>query len=167
MAWLVRDTTVLASLEVADTFRSRLRGLLGRDRLDGALLLRPARSVHSVGMRFALDVAFCDRDLRVVHITSLVPNRLARPVRGACMVLEAEWGTFERWGLEVGDELAVHGEALPPPAAWPGGRRWQEARHRLIRGPRGPRGPHGNSGARVSTVSRPVIRPVGHSTVSV
>ena len=29
MAWLVRDTKVLASVEVADTFRTRLFGLLG------------------------------------------------------------------------------------------------------------------------------------------
>ena len=37
-------------------------GLLGRDGIEGALLLRPARSVHTLGMRFAIDVAFCDAD---------------------------------------------------------------------------------------------------------
>ena len=89
MAWLVRDAKVLASVEIADTFRTRLFGLLGRRSLDGALLIRPARSVHTVGMRFPIDGAFCDGELRVLA------------VRGA----------FERWGLAVGDELAVHGEA--------------------------------------------------------
>ena len=44
-----------------------MRGLLGRDGIDGAMLLRPARSVHSVGMRFPIDVAFCDQDLVVVR----------------------------------------------------------------------------------------------------
>lgn len=156
MAWLVRDTTVLASLEVADTFRARLRGLLGRDRIDGALLLRPARSVHTVGMRFAIDVAFCDSDLRVLRISSLVPNRVARPVRNGCVVIEAERGAFERWGLAVGDELAIHGEAPSPPpspgAPRSGGRRWQEARHRLTRVPGARRGVRG------ATVSRPLVR---------
>ena len=159
MAWLVRDTTVLASLEVADTFRARLRGLLGRDRLDGALLLRPARSVHTVGMRFAIDVAFCDSDLRVLRVISLDPNRVARPVRGGSVVIEAERGAFERWGLVAGDELAIHGEAPSPPASpsapSPGGRRWQEARHRLARVPGARRG---------ATVSRPLVRRAVHPT---
>jgi uncharacterized protein len=109
MPWLVRDTQVLASLEVADTFRSRLKGLLGRDELDGALLLRPARAVHTLGMRFTIDVAYCDRDLVVLRIHTLSPQRLGRPVRRACCVVEAEAGAFERWGLAVGDRLEVQG----------------------------------------------------------
>ncbi len=110
MAWLVRDATVLASLEVADTFRSRLRGLLGRDGLDGAILLRPARSVHTLGMRFPIDVAFCDGDLNVLQVRPMRPWRVSLPVRRACVIIEAEQGAFERWQLAVGDELAVHGD---------------------------------------------------------
>jgi uncharacterized membrane protein (UPF0127 family) len=109
MPWLVRDTQVLASLEVADTFRSRLKGLLGRDELDGALLLRPARAVHTVGMRFTIDVAYCDSDLVVLRTHTLPPHRVGRPVRRACCVVEAEAGAFERWGLAVGDRLEVRG----------------------------------------------------------
>lgn len=111
MAWLVRDAKVLASVEIADTFRTRLFGLLGRRSLDGALLIRPARSVHTVGMRFPIDVAFCDGELRVLAVRGMKPWRVAAPVRRACVIIEAERGTFERWGLAVGDELAVHGEA--------------------------------------------------------
>ncbi|RPI09277.1 MAG: DUF192 domain-containing protein, partial [Actinobacteria bacterium] len=62
MAWLVRGGEVLASLEVADTRATRRKGMLGRDGIDGALLLVPARSVHTLGMRFDIDVAFLDRD---------------------------------------------------------------------------------------------------------
>ena len=61
MAWLVRDGTVLASVEVARSRAARRKGLLGRDGIDGALLLTPARSVHTLGMRFDIDVAFLDR----------------------------------------------------------------------------------------------------------
>jgi uncharacterized protein len=110
VAWLVRDTTVLASLEIAGTFRTRLRGTLGRDHLDGALLLRPARSVHTVGLRFPLDVAYCDDELRVVRIVQLGRHRVSRPVRGARVIIEAEAGAFERWGLRVGDRLGIHGD---------------------------------------------------------
>jgi uncharacterized membrane protein (UPF0127 family) len=101
----MRDGEVLASLEVADRRPSRRRGLLGRDGVDGALLLVPARSVHSIGMRFPIDVAWLDADLTVVRTTRLGPNRMSRPVLRARSVLEAEAGAFERWSLQVGDHL--------------------------------------------------------------
>lgn len=101
----MRDGEVLASLEVADTRSSRRRGLLGRDSLDGALLLEPARSVHTLGMRFAIDVAWLDGDLTVLRMTRVPRNRLTRPVLRGRSVLEAEAGAFERWGLQVGDAL--------------------------------------------------------------
>ena len=107
MAWLLRDGEVLASLEVAERFEARLKGLLGRDGVEGALLLRPARSVHTVGMRFPIDVAFCDRDLKVVDTVSMRCHRLGMPRLRAQCVIEAEAGAFERWGLRPGDELEV------------------------------------------------------------
>ena len=58
---------MLASLEVAETLSARARGLLGREGVDGAILLRPARSVHTLGMRFAIDVAHLDDSLRVLR----------------------------------------------------------------------------------------------------
>ena len=73
MPWLLRDDEVLATLEVADDCRSRTGGLLGRDGCDGALLLQPARSVHTIGMRFAIDVAYCDGDLRVLRVVTMRP----------------------------------------------------------------------------------------------
>ena len=107
MPWLVRGDRVLASLEVAETPSARARGLLGREGVDGAILLRPARSVHTVGMRFAIDVAHLDDSLRVLRVTRMARHRIGRPVRGARAVLEADAGCFERWGLSVGDELEV------------------------------------------------------------
>ena len=98
---------MLASLEVADTASTRARGLLGRDGFDGALLLRPARLIHTLGMRCAIDVAHLDGELRVLRITRMAGQRVGRPVRGSQAVLEAHAGCFERWGLRVGDELEV------------------------------------------------------------
>jgi uncharacterized membrane protein (UPF0127 family) len=98
---------VLAALEVAEGFRDRARGLLGRDGIEGALLLRPARSVHSMGMRFPIDVAFCDKDLVVVRTLRLRPGRVTRPSLHRGCVLEAQAGAFERWRLRPGDKLEV------------------------------------------------------------
>ncbi len=109
MPWLLRDGEVLASLEVADAPRSRARGLLGRDGLEGALLILPAVSVHTMGMRFPIDVAFCDRDLRVLEVVTMPCWRVGRPRPSARAVLEAEAGAFERWRLAPGDELEVAG----------------------------------------------------------
>lgn len=110
MAWLLRDDDVLASLELAESRSARRRGLLGRDGIEGALLLRPCRAVHTLGMRFPLDVAWCDRELTVVRIARMPRHRLARPVWGAGAVLEAEAGSFARWSLAVGDQLEVRAE---------------------------------------------------------
>lgn len=109
VAWLLRDGEVLASLEVADGRRSRSRGLLGRDGCEGAMLLRPARSVHTVGMRFPIDVAFCDEELRVIRTVTMPRHRISRLVWRSRAVVEAEAGAFARWQLAPGDQLEVKG----------------------------------------------------------
>jgi uncharacterized membrane protein (UPF0127 family) len=106
--WLLRDGEVLAALEVATSRRARRRGLLGRDGVDGALLLERTRSVHTVRMRFAIDVAYCRSGpdgLVVLDARTMMPGRIGWPRLRARCVLEAEAGAFERWGLAVGDVL--------------------------------------------------------------
>ena len=106
-AWLLRDGEVLAALEITESREERMQGLLDRDGIAGALLIRPARSVHSVGMQFTLDVAVCDKDLVVLRTLCLRPGRLTRPsVKGRC-IIEAEKGAFERWKLRPGDRLEI------------------------------------------------------------
>jgi uncharacterized membrane protein (UPF0127 family) len=108
MPWLLRDGEVLASLEVADSTRARMRGLLGRDELDGALLIERSFQVHTFGMRFPIDVAFLDGQRRVrTLVYDVRPWRLTLPRFGSRAVVEAQAGCFERWNLRVGDELEV------------------------------------------------------------
>jgi uncharacterized membrane protein (UPF0127 family) len=109
MPWLMRDGEVLAAVEVYSSFGSRLRGLLGRDQLDGAIVLRPATSVHTIGMRFPIDVAFCDRELVVLTTISMRRNRMGRPRLKSRCIIEAEAGAFERWRLRAGDRLEIQG----------------------------------------------------------
>ena len=107
MPWLMRDDKVLAAIDIAESFRERSRGLLGRDGVEGALLLRPAHQVHSFGMRFPIDVAFCTDDLVVVRTLALRPGRVTRPSLRCRCVIEAQAGAFTRWGLRPGDQLEV------------------------------------------------------------
>jgi uncharacterized membrane protein (UPF0127 family) len=75
---------------IATRFRARLLGLAGLDReLAGAGLLIPrCSSVHTFGMRFALDLAFLDREDRALEICRAVPARRLVWCRGAVAVLE-------------------------------------------------------------------------------
>lgn len=107
MSWLLRNGEVLASVEVADTFGRRARGLLGHRSYEGAMVLPRTRSVHTLGMRFPLDVAICDDDLVVLTVVRLRPWRMCRPRRGGRVVVEAEAGAFARWNLRPGDHLEL------------------------------------------------------------
>lgn len=109
MAWLVRDGEVLATAEVATGRRARARGLVGRDGFEGALVIPRCRQVHTVGVRFPLDVAFCDTDGLVLRTATLRPWRVSGVVWRAAFAIEAELGAFERWRLTLGDVVEVKG----------------------------------------------------------
>jgi uncharacterized protein len=69
---------------------SRLLGLalLGRDRAGAGLLIPGCRSVHTLGMRFPLDLVFLDDDGRVIELhRSVPPGRFIR-CAAAIAVLE-------------------------------------------------------------------------------
>jgi len=109
MSWLVRDDDVLAAAEVASSGRERTRGLIGRETFEGALVLRPCRQVHTFGMRFPIDVAFCDRSGAVLRVSCLAPKRLSRPVWRSAFAIEARAGSFDRWELRPGDVVEIKG----------------------------------------------------------
>jgi len=80
--WLLRDGEVLAAAEMADSLLSRNRGLIGKQGYEGAFLIpHTSGALHAFGMRFALDVAFLDKDLTVVDTVHLSPWRFTRPRR--------------------------------------------------------------------------------------
>lgn len=98
---------MVASLELADTRATRRRGLLGRDGIEGALWLSPARSVHTIGMRFPIDVAHVDADMTVLSVVTMAPGRVGRWRCRARHVIEAEAGSLRRWGIEPGVTVEV------------------------------------------------------------
>jgi uncharacterized membrane protein (UPF0127 family) len=109
MAWLVREGDVLASADIARGARERTVGLLGRDArsVTGALVLRPCRQVHTLGMRFPIDVAFCDRQGIVLRTVTVRPWRITRVVWRSGFIVEAPAGSFARWDLRAGDTIEV------------------------------------------------------------
>lgn len=106
-AWLVAQGRVLASATVAESRNERRRGLIGQNDPQFALVLPRCNWIHTFGVRCALDVAYLDDKSQVVKLQRVAPMRLALPVRQARTVVEAKAGSFERWGLRVGDVIEI------------------------------------------------------------
>ena len=82
-------------VRVARTFRQRLRGLLGTRSLgsEEGLMLSPGGSVHTFGMRYRIDVAFLDRQLKILRVApQLCPWRICRAPAKTRHVLELPAG---------------------------------------------------------------------------
>lgn len=107
MAWLMVEDRVVASVEVVTTRHARRKGLLGRQGIEGAMLLSPTKSVHTVGMKFAIDVAHLDSDMCVLAVTTMKPGRVGRFSWRTRHVLEAEAGSLQRFGINPGVQIEV------------------------------------------------------------
>jgi hypothetical protein len=107
-----RKLYLATSLAVAETHWSRLRGLLGTsadDFCNGCgLWIRPCRGVHTLAMRFPIDVVYLDRAGTVVHVEhNLQPWRFS-PVRmQAASVLELPSHTVARTETALGDSIEI------------------------------------------------------------
>lgn len=107
---LTSHTDLACNLVKADNLFARLKGLLGRNSLPPgeALLLKPCNGIHTIGMRFAIDVLFLDRENRVVAVTkALQPNRLTRIYLHAASVLELPAGTIEATTTAIGNQIEI------------------------------------------------------------
>ncbi|SCP98041.1 DUF192 domain-containing protein [Anaerobium acetethylicum] len=105
-----KNRIILGEAEIADTFFTRFRGLLGRKGLaaDAGLIINPCNSVHMIGMRFPIDVIFVNRDNRICHIQHSMRKMSVSPVvRGARFVIEAPEGISKRLNIEMGDEIKI------------------------------------------------------------
>jgi len=71
------------------------------------MVIEPCSWVHTVGMRFPIDVAFVDEAGTVIKTLRMSRHRLGWPVRRSTWVIEAAAGAFERWGLKVGDVVEL------------------------------------------------------------
>ncbi|MFF2224363.1 DUF192 domain-containing protein [Streptomyces globisporus] len=102
-------------LRIAASYRARTKGLLGRDGIEGAMMLTPCGSVHTFRMRFPIDVAYLDRKFRVLAVTTMKPGRLGLPRLRARHVVEAEAGAMERWGVRRGVRLELKAASATAP----------------------------------------------------
>lgn len=105
----VEEIVIAEHVEHANTFFTRLRGLLGRDGLPEGhgLLLSPCAAIHCSGMKFTIDAVFLDGEFRVLRVAQhLAPGGKAAQ-KGAKHVLELQAGRAAAAGLAVGQQLIV------------------------------------------------------------
>lgn len=99
---------IASSAAVADTFFSRLKGLLGRRSLIAgeALLILPCTSIHTFFMTFSIDAVFFDRDRTVLKIyRNLAPWKCSTIIPKAWGVAELPVGTVDSVPINIGDRL--------------------------------------------------------------
>jgi uncharacterized protein len=114
---------IATDVEIADTRRARRKGLLGREGLDAsaALILLPCFSVHTISMRFPIDVVFLNREGVVVRVVrNMGPRRIAAAWRAHAVVELAANAPGTR-DLQCGDRLYLSADRTPAGAAvsWP------------------------------------------------
>lgn len=105
-----RKTWLATKVRKADNFLTRLIGLLKRSNLgpEEALWLMPSKGIHTIGMKFPIDVVFLNRSNTVVGIVQgMAPCRLSGIHFTSYSVLELPKGTIKKSRTEVGDQFEI------------------------------------------------------------
>lgn len=117
-----RGTNLGTKVRVADTSLTRMFGLLGNTGLEagGGLLIQPSSGVHTVGMRFAIDIVALDQRCRVLGTwTGVGPFRIAGLSWKTRKVLELPVGAIRESATSIGDQIAIRelatSDELPAP----------------------------------------------------
>ena len=120
---LTKNRVAVENLTIAESYRERTKGLLGRQNIGAleGLLIKNCNWIHMFFMKFPIDVIFLrtqmtqiknadytDKDIyKVVKITeNIKPWRLSSPIFRADSILEIKSETSKNI-ISVGDELKV------------------------------------------------------------
>ena len=107
-----RETFVATEAKVANSYFTRLIGLLGKTKrwaqVGTGLWIVPSRGVHTIGMLFPIDLVFLSKDKEVVHMEEYVrPFRISKVSLKATSVLELPPHTIYRSQTQVGDRFEI------------------------------------------------------------
>ena len=105
-----RGSLIGDRVQVAATSRTRMVGLLGKHGLDAGegLWIKPSSGVHTIGMKFTIDVIGLDGDLKVIKLWKrLVPQRVTTVHWKMSSVIELPAGRIEECQIQLGDTLNI------------------------------------------------------------
>ena len=107
---LTKKTWLATKVRVADNFLTRLVGLLKRSHLgpEESLWLMPSKGIHTIGMKFPIDVVFLSKDFHVLGLVSgMLPNRISALHFRGFSVVELPSGTIKKSQTEIGDQFEI------------------------------------------------------------
>lgn len=100
--------TLADDVEPAIRVLKRMKGLLGRKQFPKgkSLWIKPCKSIHTIGMRFPIDVLFLDKKNIIIKIKkNFLPNRVSALFLNAVSVLELPAGTLTATDTRSGDRI--------------------------------------------------------------
>lgn len=109
---LTRNIVLAEEVKLANNFFTRLRGLLFTDSLANGhgLLIKPCNSIHAIGMTYAIDALFLDKENTVVGILpDFQPWKVSAIFFRAHSCLELPANTINKSGTTLGDRLEFSG----------------------------------------------------------
>ena len=107
---LTKKTWLATKVRQADNFLTRLVGLLKRTQLgpEEALWLTPSKGIHTIGMKFPIDVIFLNKEFYVLALISgMHPYRVSGVHMRGYSVVELPNGTIRKSRTEIGDQLEI------------------------------------------------------------
>ena len=107
---LTKKTWLATKVRKADNFLTRLVGLLKRKTLgpEEALWLMPSKGIHTIGMKFPIDVVYLNRKNSVVRLISgMAPYRISGVNLRTYSILELPNGTIKKSRTEIGDQMEI------------------------------------------------------------
>ena len=107
---LTKKTWLATKVRKADNFVTRLVGLLKRTHLgpEEVLWLMPSKGIHTIGMKFPIDVLFLNKGHKVLALVpGMAPYRVSAVHLWGYSVLELPNGMIRKSRTEVGDQLEI------------------------------------------------------------
>jgi len=101
---------IAGEVHIANTFAKRLKGLLFKKELneDRGLLIRPCSQVHTIGMKFNIDVVFLSNSGEVIHTEiDMEPGNISPRIKLCNQILELKGGTIRKLSITRGQQMVL------------------------------------------------------------
>lgn len=105
-----KSTIIATQANLADTFITRLVGLLNRDHLapQEGLIITKCNSIHMFFMKFAIDVIFVSKTNQVVGLVeNIKPYQLSQVFWKSSFCIELPVGAIKSSKTQVGDIISL------------------------------------------------------------
>ena len=105
-----RGVTISSQTALAERFFSRLKGLLGMKQFSpgSALIIKSCSTIHTVGMKFPIDVLFVDKQGRISKMYyGVKPGRIVSGGLSSVMAVELPQGTIDNTSISTGDRISL------------------------------------------------------------